>query len=209
MALFAGQTLLKGGVICAIFWGAWFENSKQQRERRTILLSTFFGATASLVIARAIALLAPFRERPIRAFPNFQLPYSTSSEDLIHWSSFPSDHAALFIGLAVGILLVSKRLGIVALIYSVVFICIPRIYDGLHYPSDILVGGLIGTGVVLLVRRISVSEYAVQPLLRYESEHPSVFYMISFFVTAQLADMFIAARSLAVILLHAIEGLRR
>jgi undecaprenyl-diphosphatase len=207
MALFAGQTLLKGGVIFAFFWAAWFDDKENQRERQAILLSGFLGATISLAVARAIAILAPYRERPIAALAQFQIPYSMSSEDIIHWSSFPSDHAALYVGVSVAILLAARRLGIIALVYTLVFICIPRMYVGLHYPSDILVGALIGTGAVLLTAKASLSIKAVQPVLRYQSQNPSLFYMVSFFMTAQLVDMFTAFRKLVIIVLHGMRGL--
>jgi len=205
MALFAGHTLLKGGVIFAFFWAAWFDNKGNQRERQAILLSGFLGATISLAVARAIAILAPYRERPIAALAHFQIPYSTSSEDIIHWSSFPSDHAALYVGVSVAILLAAKRLGIIALVYTLVFICLPRMYVGLHYPSDILVGALIGAGAVLLTANAS-SIKVVQPILRYQSQNPSLFYMVSFFTTAQLVDMFTVFRKLVIIVLHSTRG---
>jgi undecaprenyl-diphosphatase len=205
MALFAGRTLLKGGVIFALFWASWFDVSKEQYERRTILLSGFFAAIISLAISRLIATLAPFRERPLWSLAHFQVPYATSSEDLIHWSSFPSDHAALYVGLSVAILLAWRRLGILALVYTLVFICVPRMYVGIHYPSDLLAGALIGT-VVVLVATTSAIKQRVKRLLRYESQNPAVFYMISFFVTAQLVEMFIDVRKLAVFVWHAIAS---
>ncbi|HEX2331443.1 MAG TPA: phosphatase PAP2 family protein [Candidatus Angelobacter sp.] len=207
MADFAGRTALKGGVIFALFWGAWFEIAKNQWERRTTLLCGFLGAAASLAVARAIALIAPFRERPLVGLAQFRIPYVTSSENIIHWSSFPSDHAALYFGVSVGILLASRRLGIISLLYSLLFISIPRMYVGLHYPSDILAGALIGTIAVLLVALAPLVRNTVQRLLRYELHNPSVFYMILFFVTAQLVDMFLELRMMAAFVLHAIKGL--
>ena len=36
-----------------------------------------------------------------------------------------------------------------ALVFALLMVCLPRIYSGLHYPSDILVGAMVGALVAL------------------------------------------------------------
>ena len=60
------------------------------------------------------------------------------------WSAFPSDHAVMYSALAVGLCFVSLRLGLFATVYVVCAICFPRAYLGYHYPTDLLVGAVIG-----------------------------------------------------------------
>lgn len=57
--------------------------------------------------------------------------------------SFPSGHAAFFFGLAAGVYLVDKKFGRVLLICSAV-IGIARVMAGVHWPSDILAGAMLG-----------------------------------------------------------------
>jgi hypothetical protein len=56
------------------------------------------------------------------------------------WSSFPSDHACLFFALATGLCLISPVIGGLALLHASLIVSLPRIYLGLHYPTDVLAG---------------------------------------------------------------------
>lgn len=61
--------------------------------------------------------------------------------------SFPSGHTAA--SFAVGVLLfrkLPKRYGIPALVLAAL-IGFSRLYLGVHYPSDVLAGALLGTGI--------------------------------------------------------------
>jgi undecaprenyl-diphosphatase len=58
--------------------------------------------------------------------------------------SFPSDHATAAFAIAVALLLRNRSVGWVAIAMAAV-ISISRVAVGVHYPSDILGGALIGT----------------------------------------------------------------
>ncbi len=78
-----------------------------------------------------------FRPRPFLAHDVHQLVYPFSAK------SFPSDHAATSFALAYSVYLVDKRWGRVLLLLASV-ISVGRVMVGVHYPSDILVGALLG-----------------------------------------------------------------
>ncbi|MFJ6434263.1 phosphatase PAP2 family protein [Streptomyces sp. NPDC091416] len=63
--------------------------------------------------------------------------------------SFPSNHAALAAAAAFALLLVSRRLGLVALA-AAALMAASRVWVGAHYPHDVLAGFLLGTLVALL-----------------------------------------------------------
>ncbi len=67
--------------------------------------------------------------------------------------SFPSGHAAFFFALSTVIYFYNKKTGILFLIASSL-IAISRIFCGIHWPSDILTGTLIGVFSGWLVMRI-------------------------------------------------------
>lgn len=63
--------------------------------------------------------------------------------------SFPSDHSVMAGAVAVGLLLVSRRLGIVAAVLAVL-LAFARVYIAAHYPWDVLGGLVFGGGVTAL-----------------------------------------------------------
>jgi undecaprenyl-diphosphatase len=154
IVLLVATSLVKGGMVMAALWWGWFRSEDDPLQRRQAILATLVGCLVALVVARALAVVLPFRARPLHT-PElaFLLPYGMNPRTLINWSAFPSDHAALFAGLATGMYALSRRLGWVALGYVVTVICLPRLYLGIHYPTDLLAGALIGMVSVSLAQR--------------------------------------------------------
>src|SRR3546814_12277769 len=77
---------------------------------------------------------------------HFMLPDGVGSGMLDGWSSFPSDYAVLFSGLAVAVWIQSWRGGLLCAIWDLVVVCLPRVFLGYPYPTDIAAGLVIGTG---------------------------------------------------------------
>ncbi|MGH6654764.1 MAG: phosphatase PAP2 family protein [Actinocrinis sp.] len=67
--------------------------------------------------------------------------------------SFPSNHSALAGALVVGIFLFSRKLGLIGLALALAE-GFSRIYLGVHYPHDVLVGLLLGAGVTAIAVRL-------------------------------------------------------
>lgn len=192
--LLTETTLFRGGIIVAIFWALWFARDREEavaKTRRTIL-ATFTGSFIALFFSRVLANNLPFRFRPIHqpAF-NFRLPFGTHTGTLEGWSSFPSDHATLFAGLITGIFLISRPLGFFSIFYVFLVILIPRIYLGLHYPTDILFGILLGCVCVLLTNRSVINKsHTTDPLFEWSEKYPRLFYGVFFLLSYQTADLF-------------------
>ena len=65
--------------------------------------------------------------------------------------SFPSGHSASsFAGAVVIYKMVDKKYGMIAIIFAS-FIAFSRLYVGVHYPTDVLVGIVSGTCIALFV----------------------------------------------------------
>lgn len=187
----SGNHLVKGALLLLIFWWGWFKTSEQQAQVRTHLISTILGCFIAMTLARALALLLPFKIRPMHDESlNFLLPYSVPQRALEGWSSFPSDHAALFYCLSAGMFYISKKVGVFAFIYTTLLIGLPRIYLGLHYPTDILGGMLIGITAASLGKLRLFDKKLSTPILNWSTRKPEIFYPILFLVSYQIADMF-------------------
>lgn len=177
--------LIKGGLILAVFWAMWFGYSGA-RER---LLAGLGGSLLALSIARVLACVLPVRQRPLlEPSMHFVAPLGLPDQsNWTNWSSFPSDHAALFFAIVTGIWLANRRAGMVVLLYFLIAICLPRVYVGIHYPTDIFAGMLIGFGAVLLLQwRLGWTK----PILRALERFPGWGYALFFLLTFQIATLF-------------------
>jgi len=190
------SNLFKGAVMMGFFWFGWFMSQPDQEQKRKALLSTLFAAVATLITARALALTLPHRLRPMHdSSVDMELPVGMAPQ-LAGWSSFPSDHAALFGCLASGMFLVSRRMGWLATAYCLLAIMLPRVYSGLHYPSDLLAGFMMGAAYTWIFSRNVVVTGAVQPVYDWCVRRPALFYALLFLISYSIATLFNDLRNL-------------
>lgn len=68
-------------------------------------------------------------------------------------ASFPSGHAAFFFALSFIIFLHNKKIGTLFFIASFL-ICLARVFTGIHWPTDILAGAIVGILSAWLLHKI-------------------------------------------------------
>ncbi len=130
--------------IVLAFLALLFYSGYKKREKIRIFWVTLF----SVAIARygAVELIRFFyhRQRPFVAYDILPLfPHENS------WS-FPSGHAALFFALAAALYFYNKKWG-AWFFLAAVLISVARVIAGVHYPSDILGGALVGIAAAYVV----------------------------------------------------------
>lgn len=199
----ADSAMLKGGLFMAFFWWLWFKRDEAATERRQIILTALAGAILAIAVARVLQLMLPFRARPLHNETLSLTPPTVVNPDTLDgWSSFPSDHAVLFFALAVAVWRLHRPLGIFAFLWSVIAICLPRVFLGYHYATDILVGAVTGIAIMQIAFAILRPRLLAQPLLRWEKAHATSFYCAAFIASLQLAVLFRDVRQLTTDSLH-------
>lgn len=175
VALAIDNNLVKAAPVAAAFAFAWYRrDGGQYRASRRALLATLasllFVLAATKTIADSVFLPRPFilsqaswQLEEGRLVESPRLAYRVPQEGFSHGrfqrltegdieendlASFPSDHAAFFFALSLGIFFAHRRAGGFALGWTLVVICGSRIITGTHSPLDIAAGVAIGGGTV-------------------------------------------------------------
>jgi membrane-associated phospholipid phosphatase len=182
---------LHSALLFPLFVWFWFHESPQQKERRVSILSSVIGILTSSLAVRAAAVLHPFVKRPVYT-PELHLtwPYSVSPNALDTWSSFPSDTAAYFFAVAIALLYLDRRVGAAALTYVALFASLPRLYLGLHFLSDVLVGIGVAVAIMWLSQRPAFKALVARYCNRLFERSPALFYGILFSVAMELFTLF-------------------
>jgi undecaprenyl-diphosphatase len=184
--------LVKGGIVLTAVWWAWFSRSNEQHRQRAQLMAAIASALIALFVARVLAFALPLRLRPILdPALHFRPPSGLPDQsNWTTWSSFPSDHAALFFALTIGVFRVSRKGGIALFFYVILFICLPRMYVGIHYPTDILAGLAIGFGAFALLGIEKINRLWTRPIFVLLEKKPGFFYALFFVLSFQIATLF-------------------
>ena len=171
--------LAKAGVIGCCFLAAWYGGKGEATTaRRKILLITLVAAvcviTTTKVISKSVFLPRPeVQSRKIFRLDgdqlvemkrtNVRIPLDDASQkdyrallsgdvETNDLGSFPSDHAGFFLVISFGIWLASRRLGWLALGWTVFVILAAKMISAQHTPLDIAAGALVAVVELAVLR---------------------------------------------------------
>jgi undecaprenyl-diphosphatase len=128
-------------LLAALFFarGKW-----RSRNARHGVVAAGLSAGVALMLAKVLSDVIA-RQRPFVDHPHSAHLFIKHAADY----GFPSDHASGAFAIAVALLLRHRPAGLVALAMAVA-ISIGRVMVGVHYPSDVAAGALLGTACALL-----------------------------------------------------------
>jgi undecaprenyl-diphosphatase len=141
-------------IVLFVLWYAprsHFERSRILSSQKTVVL-TIVGLATSLAVKSALVFVA-YRDRPYIADSGITARVPSQIDP----GSLPSAHSMLAFTLAVSLYCAGYRragllLGILAL-----FVAVGRVVIGVHYPSDVLVGAILGSAIAWILHRESGS----------------------------------------------------
>lgn len=118
-----------------------------RRTRRTGL-QVFISIALAYILANLIIKNVVARPRPYEVYADL-IPLVGKPHD----TSFPSGHAVSAFAAATAVFMNNKKFGVLALIIALM-ISFSRLYNRVHFPTDVLAGAAIGIIMAILVCRL-------------------------------------------------------
>ena len=143
LIVFFGQYFVYVLAAALILW--WFVNSNKIKTRRALTIALFSFLIARFGVTELIRAVFP-RQRPFLSHHVIQLIPKGAEP------SFPSGHATALFAIAMAIYFYNKKLGY-WLFAAAAVVCVARVIAGVHYPSDILAGAVVGIITAWLMER--------------------------------------------------------
>ncbi len=197
MFFVSNNDFFSSGIVVSVFWFYWFHENNDILEKRKKIINALIGCLIAIAVGRVLTRVLPFTIRPVLNPDLTNLfPFHAIADDLNMNSSMPSDHAVLYLALVTGVFLISKKAGLISLLYIFTIGLLPRVYLGLHYPIDILVGGIAGILVTLIYSQLKISNQINQKVLNFSTKYPGIFYVLFFWLSYQIGTMFISIRDM-------------
>lgn len=236
-----GNDLAKAGVIGGCFLAAWYggRSVAASTARRRVLIMTLVTAvcviTTTKILSKTIFLPRPqiqsqkiyrlendqlveMKRMPVRIMldEESQKDYRALTNGEVEANdlgSFPSDHAGFFIAISLGIWLASRKIGLVALGWTVFVILAGKMISAQHTPLDIAAGATVAIAELALIQLIIRKTFNgwLEKLsgltLRYSAWSSAVVFVIAFEMSSTMVHVRAFLGLLAAMRRHVLLGM--
>ena len=140
------EFMAKDGIVLlavALLAGWWLGRRDHSPRRVAIAVWSALAALVALALVQPISSAAA-EQRPFVNHPEVHKLIAHSAD-----FGFPSDHATVAGAIAVGLLFLSWRLGLVTALVALL-ISFSRVYVGVHFPQDVAAGLALGAVVAVI-----------------------------------------------------------
>ncbi len=188
------NNLLREIFLTAPYMFCWFRYPAAVQRSRVV--GGLVGGALAIGAARLLTHVLPFENRPMfDGASGFRALKASYLPDLVNWSAFPSDTAALCIALPLGLFALNRALALTLSVATFLLFSLPRVYEGIHYPFDLLGGIAVGVAAAILANAPPLRRVYRSQLDLTRKVEPW-FYAIGFVVLAEVAEVFDAFREL-------------
>lgn len=206
--VFLSVDALRTAVLVSLIVGLWeYGNVKKDSSSKKRVLYILFSIIVTLGIIEIMNAII-HSPRPIVTYESLIKAPIVSNDIEMLWNnswvrnskhgSFPSDTVALLFTMAVGLFLWEKLIGSFAIAFVLITCVLPRLYFGLHYPSDMLVAMVISIFSSMLVEKTKFCKTLSDFLFKIEQKSPYIFGVIGFYLAYVIAEKFILIRKLPI-----------
>jgi len=141
-ALWGGLAILV--LLLVVAW-LWTRRQPDATARVAVAVLTGVSAVAVLLINQHLISPAIARPRPCHALSAVETLLTCTND-----YSMPSDHCIIAGALAVGLWMLNWKFGVIATVLALL-LAFGRVYAGVHYPSDTIVGLVVGAAIAAII----------------------------------------------------------
>ena len=191
----ANNALFRGFPIFFSLVALWF--SGDCKIRRSRMLAGLLAVCLATVLSVWLQFHLAAHTRPLLD-PTLHLKIIDDPRSAV-WdrtSSFPSDTATLFFGLATIIFLEKRLVGFFCFLWVAAIIAVPRAVFAWHYPSDIVGSLVLGPGCVFLFNAIPYPRIAFERTLMLFEGRMYIVHALLFIFLSDASNLFLSLEEL-------------
>jgi membrane-associated phospholipid phosphatase len=189
----ANNSLFRGFPLLLSLPALWF--SCEQRERRGRMLAGLLAVCLATIFSVWAQFHIDIHTRPILD-PALHLQTVIPPWTWDRTSSFPSDTATLFFGLAAVVFVEKRLVGLFCFVWVAVIIAIPRVIFGFHYASDIVGSLLLASACVFILAGSSYPRRLFERTLTWFEGRMYIVHALLFVFLAEASNLFLSVQAL-------------